>query len=83
MRSFYASFHVVGCVKVTLKVSFPATGCRKLTHVDDDHKRHTVSSEALGEEQNGLRGPNPCWKQDSLSCEVKGLDPWQNVPAVE
>ena len=34
--------------------------------MDDDHKLHTVSSEALGEEQNGLRGPNPCWKQESF-----------------
>lgn len=45
-----------------LKISFPPTGCQKLTEVDDDHKLHTsyekhmatkVAADALGEEWEG------------------------------
>lgn len=41
----------VGCVKVTLKVSFPGTGCLKLTDVDDDHRLHTVSEKPWPQKQ--------------------------------
>ncbi|CAK7321247.1 40S ribosomal protein S6 [Vulpes lagopus] len=45
-----------------LNISFPATGCRKLIEVDDEHKLHTfyekrmateVAADALGEEWKG------------------------------
>ncbi|XP_034871005.1 40S ribosomal protein S6-like [Mirounga leonina] len=49
----------VGCVRIQLNISFPATGCQKLIEVDDEHKLRTfyekcmateVAADALGEE---------------------------------
>ncbi|KAK7816757.1 hypothetical protein U0070_009282, partial [Myodes glareolus] len=42
------------CVRMDLTISFPATGCRKLTEVDDKLCMATgVAADALGEEQKG------------------------------
>ena len=55
-----------GCFKMKLNISFPATGCQKLTEVDDEHKLCTYyekrmatefAADALGEEE-GLCGSN-------------------------
>ncbi|XP_012979905.2 40S ribosomal protein S6 [Mesocricetus auratus] len=52
----------IGCVKIKLNISFPATGCQKLIEVDDEHKLRTfyekrmateVAANALGEEWKG------------------------------
>uniref|UniRef100_A0A0G2K7G8 Small ribosomal subunit protein eS6 n=1 Tax=Rattus norvegicus TaxID=10116 RepID=A0A0G2K7G8_RAT len=52
----------IGCVKMTLNISVPATGCQKLTEADDEHKLRTfyqkrmateVAADALGEEWKG------------------------------
>ncbi|KAL6059161.1 hypothetical protein STEG23_008068, partial [Scotinomys teguina] len=57
-----AAYTAVGCVKMKLNISFPATGCQKLIEVDDERKlrmfyeKHMateVAADALGEEWKG------------------------------
>ncbi|XP_059785195.1 small ribosomal subunit protein eS6-like [Balaenoptera ricei] len=52
----------IGCFRKKLTISFPATGCQKLTEVDDERKLPTfyekhmateVAADALGEEWKG------------------------------
>ncbi|OBS63925.1 hypothetical protein A6R68_07536, partial [Neotoma lepida] len=52
----------IGCVKMKLNISFPATSCQKLIQLEDEHKlcmfyeKHMateVAADALGEEWKG------------------------------
>ncbi|EPY81126.1 hypothetical protein CB1_000757036 [Camelus ferus] len=57
-----SSLEAVGCFRMKLNISFPATGCQKLIEVDDERKLRTfyeeriareVAADALGEEWKG------------------------------
>ena len=59
---FRDASQALGCVKMKLNISFPATGCQKLIEVDDERKLRTfyekrmateVAADALGEEWKG------------------------------
>jgi len=59
---FCGALEVVGCFRMKLNISFPATGCQKLIEVDDERKLRTfyekrmateVAADALGEEWKG------------------------------
>ncbi|KAL6032643.1 hypothetical protein STEG23_010972 [Scotinomys teguina] len=62
LRAQRLTLKAVGCVKMKLNISFPATGCQKLIEVDDERKLRTfyekrmateVAADALGEEWKG------------------------------
>ncbi|XP_059108680.1 small ribosomal subunit protein eS6-like isoform X2 [Peromyscus eremicus] len=70
----------VGCVKMKLNVSFPATSCQKLIEVDDEHKLRMfcekpmateVAADALGEEWKGCMAVNG----SALGGQKRTLDP--------
>ena len=72
MALFRGALEAVGCFRMKLNISFPATGCQKLIEVDDERKlcafyeKHMateVAADALGEEwMEGLCGPNQ-WQE--------------------
>ncbi|KAL6035328.1 hypothetical protein STEG23_033066 [Scotinomys teguina] len=62
LRAYGSTVTAVGCVKMKLNISFPATGCQKLIEVDDECKLRMfyekrmaieVAAGALGEEWKG------------------------------
>nr|KAF6462265.1 hypothetical protein HJG59_011303 [Molossus molossus] len=63
---FRGASEAVGCFRMKLNISFPATGCQKLIEVDDERKLRTfyekrmateVAADALGEEWKGYVVP--------------------------
>lgn len=45
IQSLDGSSQVIGCVKMKLNLTFPATGCQKLTEEHKEHKFYTFNKQ--------------------------------------
>uniref|UniRef100_A0A452T2C8 Small ribosomal subunit protein eS6 n=1 Tax=Ursus maritimus TaxID=29073 RepID=A0A452T2C8_URSMA len=61
-----------------LNISFPATGCQKLTEVDDDHKLHTFYENQIATEVAADAGGEEEW--EGCVVGISGGDDKQDFP---